>query len=736
MNIVTAMRQSRLRSAVLLLSLAIVVMAGPVAAQDTKAIVVIHSYGQDAPGRPPFDAAFARTVREASGVTVELYVETIDPNRFGGERQAQLTRDYLRERYAGKNIAALAVVYDSALAFVLDEREPLFPGVPIAALLTRNPPSLADRVTVITSGSTIGKSAALALQLNPRATRIAVIDGAPPNAGRNAVGAEVRDQLQALGLGLPVTFLTDLPLDELIVQLQALPPETIILMVSQYIGRGGEPIAQGDAARELARAARAPIYVLRDQLIGSGALGGVVMTVENAATDLAKLALRISVDGARRLPSTQAAAVSMFDWRELRRWGISETLLPAGSVVQFRPLSAWDQYKHYILATIAIMALQSALIAGLVVQRARRRRTERALRESERRFRLMADTAPVLIWRSRIDKTYDFFNKPWLDFRGRTHEQECDSGRTEGVHPDDLAECLRVYDSAFDARAPFNMEYRLRRADGEYRWILDTGVARRDEDGHFAGYIGSALDITARKGVEEQNQDLAGRLITAQEAERTRIARDLHDDVSQQLASVSILLSGLKDIVGTPDSRPDVDDTIAMLEDRTITLSRTVRDLSHQLHSSVLEHVGLVAALHRLCDEIQRHHLITVTFTAGDHLDALDPAVALCLFRVSQEALTNAVRHASPRTISVQLLATPDRFELSIIDDGVGFVISPRGGDGLGLRSVRERVRFIRGHVTIESQPGCGTRLLVQVPRTTEEVARVGSRLTSSRHPD
>jgi PAS domain S-box-containing protein len=133
-----------------------------------------------------------------------------------------------------------------------------------------------------------------------------------------------------------------------------------------------------------------------------------------------------------------------------------------------------------------------------------RKRAEESLRESEVRFRTLADTAPVMVWMTGTDKLCCFFNKPWLDFTGRTMEQELGTGWTVGVHPEDLQLIIDVYVPAFEARRPFGLEYRLRRADGEYRWVLESGVARYTPQGAFSGYIGSCIDITERKRSEDE----------------------------------------------------------------------------------------------------------------------------------------------------------------------------------------------------------------------------------------
>ncbi len=162
----------------------------------------------------------------------------------------------------------------------------------------------------------------MALTLHPRTRQIAVIDGAPTGSG-DAVYAEALSQIAAMRTRVPVTPLLNLPLEELLARVQALPLESVIFMARQNIGRRGELIDNAEALAEIARVARSPIYVGADELIGLGAVGGVVVSIEREATRLASLALRLARDGSR-IPQTESVAVPVFDWRQLRRWGIAE----------------------------------------------------------------------------------------------------------------------------------------------------------------------------------------------------------------------------------------------------------------------------------------------------------------------------------------------------------------------------------------------------------------------------
>ncbi len=231
-----------------------------------------------------------------------------------------------------------------------------------------------------------------------------------------------------------------------------------------------------------------------------------VCSLPNAAAEkTSQLALRV-LRGERPedIPiTTVEVSVDGLDWRQLDRWNVSEASVPAGVELRFRQPGLFEQDRNYVLTAVALLSLQTLLIAGLLIQRRNKRLAERSLRESEERFRVMADTAPVMVWRAGPDQRCDFFNRPWLEFRGRRLQDEMGEGWTEGVHPDDLHRCLTVYTAAWPGRESFRMEYRLRRADGEYRWVLDTGVPRLASDGTLLGYIGSCIDITERRQAEE-----------------------------------------------------------------------------------------------------------------------------------------------------------------------------------------------------------------------------------------
>lgn len=406
--------------------------------------------------------------------------------------------------------------------------------------------------------------------------------------------------------------------------------------------------------------------------------------------------------------------------------GIRENQLPQASIVLFCQLSFWDQYKLYVIGVTAIVTLQTVIIGGLVLQRKRQRRAETSLQESERRFRLVADTAPVLIWMAGTDKLCTYFNKPWLDFTGRSLEQEIGNGWAEAVHLDDLKSCLQTYTESFDRREKFRMKYRLRRNDGQYRWILDIGVPRFNEDGSFAGYIGSCIDVTDQKMAQESLEKVSGQLIAAHEEERSHLARELHDDICQRLAILSHCIEKATKSFGSPQK--STAEQLEQIWKQCSSLTADVQALSHELHPSILDNLGLVMAVRSFCREVSEQNGAVVEFAETDISSSLPREVSLSLFRVIQEALHNAAKYSGQKHFKVLLKGNANQIELEVSDQGAGFDLeSMKNGRGLGLVSMAERIHLLNGRISIDSKPNVGTTVRAWVPLVTQPKAMTAS---------
>jgi PAS domain S-box-containing protein len=393
------------------------------------------------------------------------------------------------------------------------------------------------------------------------------------------------------------------------------------------------------------------------------------------------------------------AVTSLSIWGAVHGRGPFSSLVPLIDPLPLQMFLVFTSITFMVLAAVAEEHEQAAHI----------------VRESEERFRLVANTAPVMIWMSGPDKLCNYFNQPWLQFTGRPLEAELGNGWAEGVHHEDLQRCLETYSQAFDQRQSFSMEYRLRRSDAEFRWIFDVGVPRINPDGSFAGYIGSCLDITDRKLAEEALASMGRKLIEAHEEERTWVARELHDDIGQRIALVSVELESYRH--QARGGAVDMDEHLQLAGRRLADLAIDIQALSHRLHSSKLEYLGLFSAAKSFCDELSAQRDVRIEFKHLDIPAAIPEEISLCLFRVLQEALHNAVKHSAAENFTVEIRGAKEGINLTVSDDGIGFDWqNAMSGQGLGLISMRERLRLVHGELSIQSKPGRGTTVLARVP--------------------
>jgi signal transduction histidine kinase len=549
-------------------------------AAGTKHVLVLYSTRRDAPISVAGERELPRILED--GLNRELdhglayYSEYVDQGRFPDPAYQEAFHDFLRVKYQGLRFDVVIVVSPEP------RRLPNSTGV-VGKL---------DLVSTIT----------LAAELQPDLRNIFVVSGTAVPDKRYE--ADARKQLRPLESRFVITYLSGLATNDLDARLAALPAHSMVYYLVVYRDGAGNVFSPMDYLERVAAAARVPTYSWVDTTMGHGVVGGSLLDSTAMLDAIAKVALRVlqGEEADTIAISSPDLNVHQVDWRQLRRWGISEARVPAGTLIQFRVESIWDRYTTYILGAVALFLAQATLIAGLLLQRSRRQQAEAEVRGGQVKLR----------------DSYD----------------------------------------------------RIR--------------------------------------------DLGARLLTAQEAERSRIARELHDDIGQQLA---VLHNELQMLAGREEADP-LRRELDGISSRTHAVTRGLHDLSHRLHPAYLGFVGLTAALERLRRELSTDHL-AITFTHESVPATIPPEVKLCLYRVAQEGLRNAVRHSGATAVAVRLSGDPDRLTMSIRDNGKGFDVR-RAQDGLGLVSMSERVAQISGALRVRSVPGAGTELEITVPWSEE----------------
>ena len=367
-------------------------------------------------------------------------------------------------------------------------------------------------------------------------------------------------------------------------------------------------------------------------------------------------------------------------------------------------------------------------VIGMVADITERKHAEETLHESERNLAGAQARAHLGSWVETLaDRTI-----VWSDelYRLWGLEPRCVKPNWDvflrGVHPDDRALVGKELDASLEKQRPFDCIHRVLRPDGTIRFAHSQGEFITNSKGQPVQFVGTALDVTEQKLADEALASVSRRLIKAQEQERTRIGRELHDDIGQRISMLAIGLEQIKKDL--PDLSSVFGSRLDELRRQTSEIADDLQSLSHELHSAKLEYLGIAAAMRAFCQEFGKQQNVEIDLKTHDLPNPLPPDISLCFFRVLQEALHNSAKHSGVRYFEVHFWGTSEDVHLTVTDSGAGFDReAAMQSRGLGLISMEERLKLLKGTLFIESQPERGTVIRARVPfRRTDSLRATG----------
>jgi PAS domain S-box-containing protein len=645
---------------------------------------------------------FRAELNEAMAGQLDYYSEYIDQKRLSDEKYHTALSSYLRTRYAADDGVDLVIASGPSVVAFLNRDRSLFQSVPIV-FTTRPGVTVGPLSTGIVSSIDLASTVSAALAAQPDTSDVFVVSGVSPF---DRLYIDIFREQQARFSG-SVRFheLYGLSLPVLLERVGHLPPRSIVFFLSLADDGAGRTFMPLDAVDPIASASNVPVYSWHESALGHGIVGGRLHSSLNDAKETARIAARVlRGEPPHAIPVKAIDSYSyQFDARQLERWHISESSLPPGSLIQFREPPFLDQYWNYVVGGGVVFGAQLLLIGGLLIQRSRRRRAEVALRRSEMRNSAILRALPDLVFVMDRNGTY-------VDYHARDTSllfvpPEVFMGKSvRDIMPPPLAAMfMNAIEQTCQTQEPVIVEYEL--PVDELRHF-EARLVPTDN----GGVLSVVRDVTDAKRAHELNRVLAGRLIVSQEAERQRIARELHDDLSQKIALLNIDVGQLASELPFREYRARLEKLSSQAEE----IASGLYDLSHELHPSRLHTLGLVESVRLLCHDVSKQRDVTIEFSESNLPDAIDPSVSLCLYRITQEALHNVAKHSQAQEASVRLVREGDDVVLVVADSGIGFDPSA-ADDGLGLVSMRERVGVLKGELVIQAVPGGGTSIRVRV---------------------
>jgi PAS domain S-box-containing protein len=725
----------------MLIALVLPSVAASAPPPQVRTVVAVHWSTEDFPSNATVDAAIAAVFRESPDLAVEYFAEYLESDRFPEEQESLALRDYIRSKYQGRRIDLVLALTEPPLQFVLRYRDELFPGAPIvySSHVAANDRRSVQGLTGITHGDGYRETLELALRLHPSTARVFVVASAPNVAIKDLV----REQLGAIAERIELSYIDEPTPENLRAAVEAVPSRSLILYVRQSQEEPGERLFPSEIARLVAEASPVPVYGIFDTHIGSGLVGGIVRDAWTTGTRVGMIGRRI-LEGVRPedIPVETLPLVPMFDWRQLQRWGIDVSRLPPGSDIRFRAPTTWGLYWPYIVGAVVLTAIQGLIIGALVVERARRR-------QSQKRYEQASIAGGVGVWEWDVS-TREVFVDPSLKRMLGYGDHEIGNHVDDWVrlvHPEDAPLVNAWLQEVVEGTRPtYEVEHRMLHRDGSVRWFLVRG-SPTVKHGRVMRVAGTTTDITDRK--------MSQRALEQTEAELTRVARltalgefaaSIAHEIRQPLSAIAMNTKACLRWLG--EAKPDVGELRAALEDvvdagdranelidrnRQLFRQRSVQNESLDINGVVRDVIALARSrLQSSAVDLTTSLTDTLPPVNGDRIELQQ--VLLNLLGNSIDA-AEAVESRSRRVEIATSRLADGQVKVSVRDNGVGlegvdmkrlfsfsYTTKPNGS-GIGLALSRSIIEAHGGRVWAEQNPAGGAIFSFSVPAHTMSIA-------------
>jgi len=546
-----------------------------------KNILILNAHESNIPGFVKTNQGLSAALQSGGiGIRNQFY-EHLEIRRNPSPEHRKLIVELMHQRYDRRKIDFIITLYPEALRFLLDDCQTIFPDTPVLALYLPEDfelPETGRRIIPHMVVPDYDRTLEIALKLVPNAERVYVVGGRHP-MDRWFEGKARHDFKKWEGR-LEFRYLSDLPLEEILETVSTAPPDSIVFLNAFATDLTGKSITTVEVSRQLAQVTKAPVFGFLDILLGTGVVGGSLISQEYIGTRAGKIAVDI-LSGIRtreNIPIVmEVPQLDTFDWRQLKRWNLSESALPKGSIIVNREFSIWD-LKYYAIGALAFILAQSLLIFGLLVQKRRRRSAEESLRQKSEELDQFFNVSLDLLCIANTDGYFLLLNQTWERTLGYSREELMAKRFLDFVHPDDLVKTQEAVSALASQQKVIYFENRYRCKDGTYRWLEWSSAP--------AGNLiyASARDITERLKAEAENRQHMEEI-----AHVTRIATmgelttSLAHEINQPLTAIQSNAEAAKRFLSR--DVPDISEVGPILEDiirddrRASDIVRKVRDL-------------------------------------------------------------------------------------------------------------------------------------------------------------